>query len=74
MDWNDVERNWKQAKGPSRPMSDARSVPFNCPNCGVKYEIVRVDALPGPTTNREIVCLAAVARSMDARANSSSNA
>jgi hypothetical protein len=31
---------------------------FHCPNCATKYEIVRVEARPGPTTDREIVCIA----------------
>jgi len=33
------------------------TVPFNCPNCGAKYEIVRVEAPPRPTTDREITCV-----------------
>ena len=36
-------------------MSDSQSVPFDCPNCGAKYEIVRVEA--PPTTDREITCV-----------------
>jgi hypothetical protein len=31
---------------------------FHCPTCTAKYEIVRVEAPPGPTTHREIVCIA----------------
>ena len=31
---------------------------FQCPNCTAKYEIVRVEAPPGPTIDREIVCIA----------------
>ena len=31
---------------------------FHCPTCTAKYEIVRVEAPPGPTTDREIVCVA----------------
>ena len=38
-------------------MSDPLSEPFNCPNCGSKYEIVRVEAPPQPQTHREITCL-----------------
>lgn len=30
---------------------------FECRNCAAKYEIVRVEAPPGPTTDREITCL-----------------
>jgi predicted RNA-binding Zn-ribbon protein involved in translation (DUF1610 family) len=30
---------------------------FECPNCGAKYEVVRVEAPAGPTTDREITCL-----------------
>jgi hypothetical protein len=29
-------------------MSDPQSVPFDCPNCGAKYEIVRVELAPQP--------------------------
>jgi predicted RNA-binding Zn-ribbon protein involved in translation (DUF1610 family) len=39
------------------PMSGSLSTTFDCPNCGAKYEIVRVEAPPGLTTNRELVCL-----------------
>jgi len=38
-------------------MSDYTSVLFNCPNCGSKYEVVRVEAPPRPQTDREITCL-----------------
>jgi predicted RNA-binding Zn-ribbon protein involved in translation (DUF1610 family) len=38
-------------------MSDSPVVPFNCPECGAKYEIVRVEALPRPVTDREITCV-----------------
>ena len=38
-------------------MSDPLSVPFNCPNCGAKYEIVRVEAPARPQTDREITCI-----------------
>ena len=31
---------------------------FHCPNCMAKYEIVRVEAPPEPTTDREIECTA----------------
>src|SRR5262249_19454719 len=37
--------------------ADPSSVSFKCPNCGAKYEIVRVEASPRPTTDREITCL-----------------
>jgi hypothetical protein len=30
---------------------------FECPNCAAKYEVVRVEAPPGPTLDREITCL-----------------
>ena len=30
---------------------------FHCPNCNAEYKIVRVEAPPGPTTDREITCL-----------------
>jgi predicted RNA-binding Zn-ribbon protein involved in translation (DUF1610 family) len=30
---------------------------FHCPNCAAQYEVVRADAPPGPTTDREITCL-----------------
>jgi DNA-directed RNA polymerase subunit RPC12/RpoP len=30
---------------------------FLCPTCGAKYEIVRIEAPPEPTTDREILCL-----------------
>src|SRR5262249_16434076 len=33
------------------------STQFECPNCAAKYEVVRVEAPPGPTTDREITCL-----------------
>jgi hypothetical protein len=42
--------------GPA-PMPDAQPVPFNCSYCGATYQIVRVEASPGPTTDRQIVCL-----------------
>ena len=29
----------------------------NCPNCGAKYTIVRVEAPPRPKTDREITCV-----------------
>ena len=38
------------------PMSDPLSVPFNCPNCGARYEVVRVEEPPRPT-DREVTCL-----------------
>jgi hypothetical protein len=37
-------------------MADAEPAPFSC-SCGAKYKIVRVEAPPGPTTDRQIVCL-----------------
>jgi predicted Zn finger-like uncharacterized protein len=30
---------------------------FECPNCGAKYEVVRVEAPRGPIINREIRCV-----------------
>ena len=30
---------------------------FRCPTCEAKYEVVRVEAAPRPTTDREISCL-----------------
>jgi hypothetical protein len=38
-------------------MSDTSPTSFNCSNCTAKYEVVRVEAPPVPTTNREITCL-----------------
>ena len=38
-------------------MSDSQSVPFDCPNCGAKYEIVRIEVPPQPTADREVKCL-----------------
>jgi predicted Zn finger-like uncharacterized protein len=38
-------------------MSDPLSVPFDCPNCGAKYEIVRVEVPPQPTADREVRCV-----------------
>ena len=40
-----------------RHMPDPSSAPFNCPNCGAKYEVIRVEAPPRPTTDREIYCV-----------------
>jgi DNA-directed RNA polymerase subunit RPC12/RpoP len=38
-------------------MSDmSPPVGFDCCNCQATYEVVRVEAAPEPTTNREIVC------------------
>jgi hypothetical protein len=37
-------------------MSDPLSVPFNSPNCGVGYEVVRIEESPRPT-DREVTCL-----------------
>jgi len=36
-------------------MSNSSS--FECPNCAAKYEVVRVEAPPGPTIDREITCV-----------------
>jgi hypothetical protein len=41
---------------PRTPMSDPLSVPFNCSNCGARYEVVRVEEPPRPT-DREVTCL-----------------
>jgi len=30
---------------------------FQCPNCGATYRLVKVVEAPGPTTDREIVCI-----------------
>ena len=38
-------------------MLDLPSTRFHCRVCGAKYEIVRVEAPPGPTTGRELACL-----------------
>jgi DNA-directed RNA polymerase subunit RPC12/RpoP len=38
-------------------MSDMSLPNFKCPTCGAEYEAVRIEAPPGPTTDREIVCL-----------------
>jgi hypothetical protein len=38
-------------------MSNSQSTSFECPNCAAKYEVVRVDAPPGPTIDREITCV-----------------
>ena len=38
-------------------MSDSQSVPFDCPNCGAKYEIVRIEVPPQLTADREVRCL-----------------
>ena len=40
----------------SGPMSDSLSEPFNCPNCGARYEVVRIEEPPRPT-DREVTCL-----------------
>jgi hypothetical protein len=42
--------------GPA-PMPNTEPAPFNCSYCGAKYQIVRVGAPPGPTTDRQIVCV-----------------
>ena len=39
-------------------MSKSMAALFHCPTCTAKYEIVRVEAPPGPTADREIVCVA----------------
>ena len=38
-------------------MSDPLSVPFDCPNCGAKYEIVRIEVPLQPTADREVRCV-----------------
>ncbi len=38
-------------------MSNPTSAQFNCPHCGAKYEIVRVEAPPLPQNDREITCI-----------------
>jgi hypothetical protein len=38
-------------------MSNSQSTSFDCPNCAAKYEVVRAEAPPGPTIDREITCL-----------------
>jgi len=30
---------------------------FDCPHCGARYEVVRVEAPPRPATDREITCV-----------------
>ena len=42
--------------GFDNPMSDPLSVSFNCPNCGARYEVVRIEEPPRPT-HREVTCL-----------------
>jgi predicted RNA-binding Zn-ribbon protein involved in translation (DUF1610 family) len=37
--------------------SPAMTTQFECPNCAAKYELVRVEAPPGATTDREITCV-----------------
>jgi hypothetical protein len=37
-------------------MSKSMPALFHCPTCTAKYEIVRVEAPPGPTADRERVC------------------
>jgi hypothetical protein len=34
-----------------------QSTSFECANCAAFYEVVRVEAPPGPTTDREITCV-----------------
>src|SRR5262249_7798704 len=38
-------------------MPNPQSASFNCPNCGAKYEIVRVEAPPHPTADRGVKCV-----------------
>ena len=38
-------------------MSNIPAAPFDCSNCGAQYKVVRVEAPPGPPTDREITCL-----------------
>ena len=40
-------------------MAMAQPLPplFHCSNCRAKYEVVRIEAPPGPTTDREITCV-----------------
>ena len=38
------------------PNVDPLSVPFNCSNCGARYEVVRIEEPPRPS-DREITCL-----------------
>jgi predicted Zn finger-like uncharacterized protein len=38
-------------------MSDPLSVPFSCPNCEAKYEIVRVEAPPQWAADRDVKCV-----------------
>jgi len=38
-------------------MSNIPTTRFDCSNCGAKYELVRVEAPAGPTTDREITCI-----------------
>jgi predicted RNA-binding Zn-ribbon protein involved in translation (DUF1610 family) len=39
------------------PVPDPLSVPFDCPNCGAKYEIVRVESPSQWTADRDIKCV-----------------
>jgi predicted RNA-binding Zn-ribbon protein involved in translation (DUF1610 family) len=38
-------------------MPRTQSTSFECPNCAAKYEVVRVEAGQGATTDREITCV-----------------
>jgi hypothetical protein len=37
-------------------MSNPLSVPFKCPNCEARYEVVRIEE-PPRSTDREVTCL-----------------
>jgi hypothetical protein len=65
----DLRRNWRHALPAfirrfrsttrvaiAQAMSGSENK-FRCPTCGAKYEVVRVEAPPRPTTDREITCL-----------------
>lgn len=65
----DLGRNWRQALPAfiRRFHSTARAAifqamsgsenKFRCPTCEAKYEVIRVEGPPRPTTDREISCL-----------------
>ena len=38
-------------------MLSPQSTSFECPSCEAKYEVVRIEAPHGPTTDREITCV-----------------
>ena len=49
--WSDTMRDASKSRSATQPTA------FDCYNCGAKYKLVRVEAPPEPTTDRQIVCL-----------------